>query len=163
MSSNLSLTGLEVYFGHTGTKRICARRLSYTTWTLDNKAPGFGRAAAAELARYYVGLTQAWTNKDAAIRLEPPALHSTSKGDFGELITASLFGRRQVNPTGGAVGTPNGVYPRPALSVPHVHADDCLCHRRRDSASGTPAHTPSRKLVLPCGLTSGQHNIIVAL
>jgi hypothetical protein len=68
-----------------GTKRICARRLSYTTWTLDIKAPGFGRATVAELARYYVGLTQAWTHKDAAIRVEPPARDSTRKGDFGEL------------------------------------------------------------------------------
>src|SRR6516165_7573540 len=94
MSSNLSLTGLGVYFRHTGTKRICARRLSYTTWTLDIKAPGFGPTAVAELARYYVGLTQAWTHKDAVIRVELPTHDSTRKGDFGELITASLFGRR---------------------------------------------------------------------
>lgn len=95
-------------------------------------------------------------------RVEPPAHDSTRKGDFGELITASLFGRRQVNPTGGVVGTPNGVYLPPAHSVPHLHAGDCLCHRCRDSASGTPAHAPSRKPGLPHGLTSGQHNIIVA-
>ena len=94
MSSNLSPTGLGAYFRHIGTKRICARRLSYTTWTLDIKAPGFGRAAAAELARYYAGLTQAWTHSDAALRVELPTHDTTRKGDFGELITASLFSRR---------------------------------------------------------------------
>jgi hypothetical protein len=94
VSSNLSPTGLGAYFRHIGTKRICARRLSYTTWTLDIKAPGFGRAAAAELARYYAGLTQAWTHSDAALRVELPTHDTTRKGDFGELITASLFSRR---------------------------------------------------------------------
>ena len=94
VSANLSPTGLGAYFRHIGTKRICARRLFYTMWTLDIKAPGFGRASVAELARYYVGLTQAWTHRDAAIRVELPTHDSTRKGDFGELITASLFGQR---------------------------------------------------------------------
>lgn len=94
VASNASSTGLGGYFRHTGTKRICAGRLSYTTWALDIKAPGFGRTAVTELARYYVGLTQTWTHRDAAIRVELPTHDSTRKGDFGELVTASLFGRR---------------------------------------------------------------------
>src|SRR5580700_8894009 len=60
VSSNPSSTGLGAYFRRIRTERICADRLAYTTWTLDSAVPGFGRAAAQELARYYVGLTDAW-------------------------------------------------------------------------------------------------------
>ena len=77
-----------------GTERICGGRLSYTTWTLDIAAPGFGRAAVQELARYYVGLTDAWEHPDATIAVELPVQDSTRKGDFGELITACLFSHR---------------------------------------------------------------------
>ena len=94
MSSNPSSTGLGAYFRHIGTERICGGRLSYTTWTLDIAAPGFGRAAVQELARYYVGLTDAWEHPDATIAVELPVQDSTRKGDFGELITACLFSHR---------------------------------------------------------------------
>ena len=77
-----------------GTKRICAGRLAYTTWTLDTAAPGFGRAAVQELARYYVGLTDAWEHPDATIAVELPVQDTRRKGDFGELITACLFSHR---------------------------------------------------------------------
>jgi hypothetical protein len=77
-----------------GTERICAGRLSYTTWTLDIAAPGFGRAAVQELARYYVGLTDAWEHPDATIAVELPVQDTRRKGDFGELITACLFSHR---------------------------------------------------------------------
>lgn len=76
------------------TERICAGRLAYTTWKLDVAAPGFGGAAVQELARCYVGLTEAWTHADAMIAVELPTQDTTRKGDFGELITACLFGHR---------------------------------------------------------------------
>lgn len=94
VSSNPSSTGLGAYFRRIATERVCAGRLSYTTWTLDVVAPGFGHGAVQELARYYVGLTQAWTHSDATIAVELPTQDTTRKGDFGELITACLFSHR---------------------------------------------------------------------
>jgi hypothetical protein len=94
VSSNPSSTGLGAYFRRSTTERICGGRLSYTTWTLDIDAPGFGNAAVQELARYYVGLTQAWTHSDATIAVELPTQDTTRKGDFGELIAACLFSHR---------------------------------------------------------------------
>jgi superfamily II DNA/RNA helicase len=92
--SNLSAIGLGAYFRRVTTERICAGRLSYTTWKLDIGAPGFERSATQELARYYVGLTQSWTHPDATIAVELPTQDTTRKGDFGELITACLFSHR---------------------------------------------------------------------
>jgi hypothetical protein len=92
--SNPSSTGLGAYFRRITAERTCGGRLSYTTWKLDIVAPGFGLSALQELARYYVGLTQAWTHPDATIAVELPTQDTTRKGDFGELITACLFSHR---------------------------------------------------------------------
>jgi hypothetical protein len=94
MPSSPSSTGLGAYFRRITAERICGGRLSYTTWKLDIAAPGFGQSALQELARYYVGLTQAWTHPDATIAVELPTQDTTRKGDFGELITACLFSHR---------------------------------------------------------------------
>jgi hypothetical protein len=92
--SSSSSAGLGAFFRHIGTKRICAGRLSYTAWTLQVSAPGFERAATAQLAQAYVGLTGSWVHPHAAIAVELPTQDTTRKGDFGELIAAALFSHR---------------------------------------------------------------------
>ena len=85
---------IDVIDWHPPSITTSVSRLSYTTWTVDITAPGFGRAAVQELARYYVGLTGAWEHPDATMAVELPVQDTRRKGDFGELITACLFSHR---------------------------------------------------------------------
>jgi hypothetical protein len=94
MSSTPLPHGLGAYFRAAEPTRICAKRLIFRVWTLDTSAPGFVRSAAWELARLYVGLTQAWTHPAAKIADELPTQDSKRKGDFGELVAGALFRQR---------------------------------------------------------------------